>query len=170
MIVFDLRCGGGHVFEAWFASSEAFAGQQERGLVSCPICADAQVEKALMAPAVSAKSNRGGGVGQGRAHGDMKAELAKLAALQAEVEQNCDYVGRSFASEARLRHAARENDPRHATGQEDASVQADATTVAYVDKPRGIVGEASISEAMELIEEGIAVEPLPFRSRRSADA
>jgi len=156
MIVFDLRCGGGHVFEAWFGSSEAFSGQQEGGLVRCPICDDQQVEKALMAPAVSAKSNRGGGGGD-RAR---KAELARLAAIQAEVEQNCDYVGRAFANEARVRHAAGRTEAKEKDG-------ADAVPA---EKPRGIFGEASVGEVIELIDEGIAIEPLPFRSRRSADA
>ena len=50
MIVFDLRCGGGHVFEAWFASSAAFDDQRERRLVACPVCGADEVEKAVMAP------------------------------------------------------------------------------------------------------------------------
>ena len=40
MIVFDLKCGTGHVFEAWFGSSADYADQQARGLVDCPICGD----------------------------------------------------------------------------------------------------------------------------------
>ena len=38
MIVFDLKCGSGHVFEAWFASSTAYETQREGGLVQCPVC------------------------------------------------------------------------------------------------------------------------------------
>ena len=34
MIVFDLSCSQGHRFEGWFGSSEDYASQQERGLVS----------------------------------------------------------------------------------------------------------------------------------------
>ncbi|HVJ02972.1 MAG TPA: DUF1178 family protein, partial [Sphingomonas sp.] len=29
MIVFDLKCGAGHVFEAWFGSSAAYEAQRE---------------------------------------------------------------------------------------------------------------------------------------------
>ncbi len=58
MIVFDLRCQHGHVFEAWFGSTDDFESQQKRGLVSCPICGDAGVEKALMAPRIGAKGNQ----------------------------------------------------------------------------------------------------------------
>ena len=57
MIVFDLACAEGHRFEGWFASSGAFAEQHARGLVECPHCGSAAVEKAPMAPAVPAKSN-----------------------------------------------------------------------------------------------------------------
>ena len=143
MIVFDLICEHDHVFEAWFASGEAFETQRAREMISCPLCESSQVSKAVMAPAVAAKSNRCDA-------GERKKELARLAGMQAEVEARCDYVGRAFASEARARHRA--------PADSDAEL------------PRGIVGEASIAEARELIEDGIPVAPLPFRSRRAADA
>jgi hypothetical protein len=59
LIVFDLCCAAGdHRFEAWFASSDSFAEQQARGLINCPVCGDAAVTKAVMAPRVGAKSNQ----------------------------------------------------------------------------------------------------------------
>ena len=58
MIVFDLHCDEGHVFEGWFGSSEDFASQKERGLVSCPECGSMVVGKAPMAPAVPRKGNQ----------------------------------------------------------------------------------------------------------------
>ena len=59
MIVFDLKCNSaGHVFEAWFGSSEDYEAQRSRGLVQCPFCADPDVEKAVMAPHVGAKGNQ----------------------------------------------------------------------------------------------------------------
>ncbi|MGQ7359595.1 DUF1178 family protein, partial [Streptococcus suis] len=58
MIVFDLRCAAGHVFEAWFASSEAYATQRAAGQVACPLCGDTAVDKAVMAPNIPAKTNR----------------------------------------------------------------------------------------------------------------
>ena len=142
MIVFDLRCGRDHVFEAWFASSDDFETQKAAGYVECPLCASRDVEKAVMAPAVSPKGNRI------VTDGERKAELKRLATIQAEVEASCDYVGRSFTSEARARHRKGE-----------AGAQA-----------RGIIGEATLSDAIELIDEGIPVAPLPFRPRQTADA
>ena len=57
MISFNLICSAGHGFEGWFKSSEDFDNQQSRGLLTCPICDDHHISKALMAPNVAAKSN-----------------------------------------------------------------------------------------------------------------
>ncbi len=141
MIVFDLRCSQDHVFEAWFDSSDAFEAQKAKGYVECPLCGCRDIAKAVMSPAVSAKGNRSDADAR-------KAELRRMAAMQAEVEAQCDYVGRSFVSEARARHGKGE------TGT----------------PPRGIIGEATLSDALELIDEGIPVAPLPFRPRQTADA
>ena len=98
MIVFDLRCAGGHVFEAWFASSGAYDDQRARGLVACPICGNTEVGKAVMAPAVPAKSNAA------PAPAAVKAALASLAAAQAKALKDSTWVGRDFATRARAMH------------------------------------------------------------------
>ena len=58
MIVFDLKCTHAHVFEAWFGSSTDYEDQRARGLLSCPICGDPDIAKAVMAPNIPAKGNR----------------------------------------------------------------------------------------------------------------
>ena len=133
MIVYDLKCAGGHGFEAWFGSARDFDSQKERGLVCCPVCDSASVEKAVMAPAVGAKGNQ------------TERRQLSLRKLREEVEANCDYVGDRFADEARRRHAAGE------TG-------------------RGIFGEATLGSAMELMDDGRPIAPLPFRPRQTSDA
>jgi len=95
VIVFDLKCGSAHVFEAWFGSSGDYDAQVARGLVACPICGSGDIAKAVMAPAVPAKSNRGPSPAQ------VKQRLAAMAAAQAEALKACDYVGPNFAAEAR---------------------------------------------------------------------
>jgi hypothetical protein len=63
MLVVDLCCGHGHVFEGWFASAEDLASQQARHLVTCPTCGDAQVSRRPSAAHVvtrSASAQRGG--------------------------------------------------------------------------------------------------------------
>lgn len=95
MIVFDLRCDpAGHVFEAWFGSSDDYESQRARGLVDCPICGSGAVEKAVMAPRIS-----GGGD-----TADVKALMAALATAQREMLAASEYVGPRFSEEARAIH------------------------------------------------------------------
>lgn len=127
MIVFDLRCGNDHVFEAWFGSTADYDAQTARGLVACPICDDASVVKAAMAPAVPSKSNRGASPSQ------VKAALGELARLQAKVEASSDYVGPAFASEARAMHdgdVPQRSIYGEATRAEAAALVADGVPVA----------------------------------------
>ncbi|MBY9062221.1 DUF1178 family protein [Sphingomonas yunnanensis] len=134
MIVFDLRCARAHVFEAWFSSSSAFEEQRERRLVSCPLCGGTDVEKAVMAPNVSAKSNRA----LATAPSETSTEaLLKLAAFQAELLRRSRWVGSDFATEARAMHEG--------------------------ERPEGpIHGQASAAEVSELVEEGVPIAPLLF--------
>jgi len=60
MIRYALNCDQGHNFESWFASSSAFDKQAKRGLVTCPICGSAKVEKAIMAPNLAANLGHSG--------------------------------------------------------------------------------------------------------------
>lgn len=98
MIVFDLKCGEGHVFEAWFGSSEDYQEQRGRGLVRCPLCGSLEIEKAAMAPRVAAK---GGGEPSAE---QVKAALAVMAGAQKKLLEGSDYVGNRFADEARAIH------------------------------------------------------------------
>jgi hypothetical protein len=139
MIIFDLRCApAGHVFEAWFGSSSDYEEQRGRGLVSCPICGAAKVEKAPMAPAVPRK-----GAGEGSRDllssdpATLKQMMGALAAMQRKLVEGSDWVGDRFASEARAIHL----------GEADA---------------RSIHGRATREQAESLAEDGIPVAPLPF--------
>jgi hypothetical protein len=148
MIVFDLKCSGGHVFEAWFGSSGDFEAQQARGLVACPLCGIDAVEKAVMAPAVAAKGNRSGGQNGNRSGGlsagaDEQA-LAKMLAAQRAMEAGSEWVGGRFAAEARAMHDAGE--------------------------VRAVHGEATLAEARALVADGVPVMPLPFTPLAKSDA
>ena len=148
MIVFDLRCGRDHVFEAWFGSTDDYEGQRNRGLVSCPLCGSGEVAKAVMAPAVGAKGNRllAPAPAAGKpvpmragppAPAEMKAMLTALAKAQAKALEGSEHVGRRFAEEARAIHDG--------------------------DAPDRIIhGETTPAEARALIEDGVPVSPLPF--------
>ncbi len=92
MIVFDLQCReGGETFEAWFRSNADYEEQRDAGLVQCPFCQSAKVEKAPMAPRVPKKG------------GDNP--LARIAAAQAEMLKESRWVGDRFADTARAIHS-----------------------------------------------------------------
>ena len=94
MIVFDLRCqGGGEVFEGWFASSADYAEQIERGLVQCPFCGSAEIEKAPMAPRVS-----------GTGDTSVRRAMSGLAELQEKLLSNSEWVGEQLPEKARAMH------------------------------------------------------------------
>ena len=134
MIIFDLRCGAqGHVFEAWFGSNEDYEAQAARGLVSCPICGAADVDKAPMAPRVSAKGNQSAEIPPEA----VKAALAGMAEAQRKLLEKSEHVGDRFPAEARAIHL----------GESEA---------------RAIHGRASPADAESLREEGIPIAPLPF--------
>jgi hypothetical protein len=141
MIVYDLCCEAGHRFEGWFGSSDDYAGQRGRGLVACPQCGSAAVDKAPMAPAVPRKGNRQVEAKQPVAGGAMPPEAAaalqKLAELQAEALKSSTWVGEAFAEQSRAIHYAER-------------------------EPEAIHGQASAEDARELAEEGIAIAPLLF--------
>lgn len=126
MIVFDLRCrDSGDVFEAWFQSTADYERQKAKGLVQCPVCQSASVKKAPMAPRLPAKSAA------------KDSPLARLAALQATMLKDSEWVGDRFAEEARSIHL----------GETEA---------------RAVHGKATPAEAKSLIDEGIPVAPLPL--------
>ena len=131
MILFDLKCGGGHVFEAWFKSSAAYDEQRDGRLIACPICNDTDVAKALMAPNVAAKGNRA----TPPTPAALKAAIAALASAQAEAIKDSTWVGTAFADTARAMHSG--------------------------EKPTSAIhGQATREEAKALVEEGVPVAPL----------
>ncbi len=142
MKVLDLQCSASHVFEGWFGSEEDFRSQLERGLVECPVCGDTHVTKKLSAP----RLNLGASEPAAPAAAPTRQEVvaaAPAAELQAaylrmvrEVMAKTEDVGERFVEEARRMH--------YGETQE-----------------RGIRGQATPDETKALLEEGIAVLPLP---------
>jgi hypothetical protein len=143
MIVFELACPDGHRFEGWFASSQAFADQNERNLIDCPHCGSSAVEKAPMAPAIAAKNNTKPETTEQKlpVTSQIPPQVARamqaLAAAQAAALKNSTWVGDKFAEASRAMHY----------GERDPAI---------------IHGQATREEAVALAEEGIALSPLPF--------
>lgn len=155
MLVLNLGCAQGHCFEGWFGSAQDFESQQTRGLVSCPVCASAEVqrlpsaprlnvahlrqEKASTAPRQASEQPPGPPAEQG-ARTPEAAAVSSLqqAALQAlrQVMAKTEDVGERFAEEARRMHYGETEE-------------------------RAIRGRASREDALALVEEGIELIALP---------
>ncbi len=112
MIVFALRCSGGHEFEAWFRDGATFEAQREQGEIACPDCGDTAVDKAVMAPRLARSRAAAPPVSPAKLR-------AALLELRRQVETNCDYVGERFAEEARRIHYG-ETDPHGIYGEATA--------------------------------------------------
>ena len=148
MKVLDLQCGHAHTFEGWFGSEEDFQSQLARGLVECPVCGDTGIRKRLSAPRLNLgatkspakQSQAEAPVGDGAVATVPAPNAAQQAAWMQAVRHvlaNTEDVGEKFAEEARRIHY----------GEADE---------------RNIRGQASAEETVELLEEGIAVMPLPI--------
>ncbi len=150
MIIFELSCAHGHRFEGWFASGEEFTRQQERSLVTCPICDDSHIERLPSARVSVAKGAARDNAPAAEAVEErpdtdaaaMGLPVEALSKLR-ELVRNTENVGRRFPEEARKMH--------------------------YKEMPaRAIRGEASREEAKALTDEGIEFTSLPrFLTRDS---
>lgn len=146
MISFDLKCANHHVFEVWFRSSADYEAQSGAHQITCPICCNTQVQKAVMAPAIAAKSNQRQAapladpsipmaVAPPTELEKVQALMQALARAQADALSESQWVGDKFADRARAMHY----------GEAEQSV---------------IHGTANAQEAREMIEEGLPVAPL----------
>ena len=143
MIRYALNCDQGHEFESWFPSSSAYDKQAKRGLLSCPQCGSAKIDKAIMAPRLSGTNRET--APEAPAPKNPVAMLSpqereirtKLKELRDHLTKNAENVGQKFPEQARKMHYG---EIEH----------------------RSIYGEASPEEAKGLAEEGVEFHPLPI--------
>ena len=151
MIRYNLICDKRHEFESWVADSAAYDKQAKRGLVSCPLCGSAKIEKAIMAPRLARTDKSGPIMRPAEEAAPAPAEAPtpvamispqerefrkKLKELRDHLTANADNVGKKFPEQARKMHYG---EIEH----------------------RSIYGEASPQDAKDLHEEGIEFHPLP---------
>ena len=149
MIKYSLVCNNGHEFESWFADSAAYDKQTKHKLIACPQCGSAKVEKAIMAPRLSATAKEFQApppIAETPVAPPAPVAMlsprerefrAKLKELREQLTKNADDVGAKFPEEARKMHYG---EVEH----------------------RSIYGVASPKEAKDLAEEGIEFHPLPI--------
>tara|TARA_B100000575_G_scaffold288137_1_gene287670 strand:- start:232 stop:660 length:429 start_codon:yes stop_codon:yes gene_type:complete len=136
MIKYKLACRSCETtFDSWFASSKEFEKLKKKSLLVCHICNSEKVDKTLMAPNVMNKKK------------DIKNDVQldkyqnvkrTIKSYQKFIKANFKFVGENFAYEARSIHY----NPKK--------------------KSKGIYGNASKKDLMELKEEGIDAQMIPW--------
>ena len=131
MIKYNLKCENNHNFDAWFSDSSNFEEQNKKNLIFCPKCNSTTIEKNIMAPNIGSKKQS-----YTNALKTEKNYEKIIKNVRKHVEKNFEYVGNKFADEARAIHYGEKEE-------------------------REIYGETSVEEAVDLIEEGVNVSPIP---------
>ena len=136
MIRYKLACENCETtFDSWFASSKEFEKLKKKRLLTCYICNSSKVDKTLMAPSVKNYKK------------DIKTDLKldkyenvkkTIKSYQKFIKENLKFVGENFAYEARSIHY----NPKK--------------------KSKGIYGNASKKDLVELKEEGIDAQMIPW--------
>lgn len=144
MIVYDLECEHSHRFEGWFGSAEDFDSQLARTLLSCPVCASANVVRRPSAAYVNTGAQEPAraqppaapstSVSVPQQYANIPPEV--VARVVEHIVKNTEDVGNRFPEEARK--------------------------IYYNEAPeRQIRGTASPKEVESLRDEGIEVVSLP---------
>ncbi|OYY90362.1 MAG: hypothetical protein B7Y42_13690 [Polaromonas sp. 28-63-22] len=157
MKVLNLQCAQQHSFEGWFASEDDFQSQLSRDLIACPMCESKRIEKMPSAPRLNLGALRppadisaaaGASPAAVEAAGRLVEGSAPPAAQQVVEASSDDRVGRNLLAN---------------TEDVGRRFAAEARGMHYGDiETRSIRGQASAREAVELLEEGIEVMPLPL--------
>ncbi|MDC6477637.1 DUF1178 family protein [Candidatus Pelagibacter sp.] len=136
MIKYKLACKNCETtFDSWFASSGEFEKLKKKRLLVCHICNSKTVDKTLMSP--SLRNNKKD------KQNDLQLEKYEnvkktIKSYQKFIKENFKFVGENFAYEARSIHY----NPKK--------------------KSKGIYGNASKKDLIELKEEGIDAHMIPW--------
>lgn len=172
MLVLNLACAAGHLFEGWFATGEDCESQQRRGLLSCPVCGSLQVERRPSAPRLNVSHLRAEKAGQGAS---ARAALTP-AETPPETPASPTVPGRTASAEtppcasppapetlrqlqARYLQAAREL--ARAAENVGERFAEEARRIHHGEaEDRAIRGHSTAEEVRELLDEGIPLMPL----------
>jgi len=136
MIKYKLVCKNCKItFDSWFASSKEFDKLKIKSFLVCHICNSTSVDKTLMAPSIrNNKKNKKNDLQMDKFE-NVKQTIKNY---QKFIKDNFKFVGENFAFEARSIHYNSKK------------------------KSKGIYGSASKKDLMELKEEGIEAQMIPW--------
>jgi len=136
MIKYKLICKNcKNTFDSWFSSSKEYDRLKKKYFLNCHICNSLNVEKTLMSPSVIMTKSDSKISNQIQKYKEAKKVILKH---QEFIKKNFNYVGENFAYEVRSLH--------------------------YKNKKtlKGIYGTSTKEEFIELKEEGIEAEIIPW--------
>ena len=136
MIKYKLECLDCEIaFDSWFASSIEFEKLKKRKLLVCHICNSIKIDKTLMSPSV--RNNKKDITNDLQSYKYEKIKKT-IKSYQKFIKENFKFVGENFAYEARSIHYDQKK------------------------KSKGIYGTASKKDLLELKEEGISAQMIPW--------
>ena len=136
MIKYKLVCNDCEItFDSWFASSKEFEKLKKKKLLACHICNSIKVDKTLMAPGLMNNKKDPKNSLQSSKYENVKKTIKSY---QKFIKDNFKYVGENFAYEARSIHYDQKKNSK------------------------GIYGNASKKDLLELKEEGIDTQMIPW--------
>ena len=136
MIKYQLICKDCElIFDSWFASSDEFEKLKKKRYLNCHSCNSLKIEKSLMKPNVINKKQSL----ENLKFNDKNLDIKKtIKDYQNFIKKNFEYVGDNFTYEARSIHYDKKK------------------------RKKGIFGKASKQDVIELREEGIETQTIPW--------
>ena len=122
-------------FDSWFASSKEFERLKRKKLLNCHNCNSLRVDKSLMAPTLMSRNKSQKNNSEFVKYQNIKKTIKDY---QKFIKDNFKYVGENFAYEARSIHYEKKKNFK------------------------GIYGNASKKDLIELKEEGIETQIIPW--------
>ena len=136
MIKYQLICKECKLtFDSWFASSKEFEKLKKKNFLSCHNCNSVDIEKSLMKPNVL---NKRKSISETPLRNNNLRVKKTIKEYQNFIKNNFDYVGSNFAYEARSIHYDKKK------------------------RKKGIFGKPSKNDVIELTEEGIETQSIPW--------
>ena len=161
MKVLNLQCAARHGFEGWFVSEDDFQAQLATGLVACPLCADTSIQKLPSAPRLNLGAQPVAVGTAGAAEASPQPASVQAVAASGEIALTGVPSTAALPEQAAFLMALRQLVAR--TENVGPRFAEEARRMHYGEiEARSIRGQASAREAVELLEEGIAVMPLPL--------
>lgn len=147
MVIYDLTCRLGHVFEAWFKDAQSFEKQKRAGLVQCAVCGTSDVKALPSGCHFGAKAGKEAtrvetredppGTVAGYCGQTQVDPVVLLKTVQKFVRDHCKNVGKEFTKKAiQMKRGEVAAEPIYGTATEKDRDWLDEEGVSYLPLPK----------------------------------